>query len=333
MVRLSLATAIVGSLLLEPALATATAPFATAALQTGGCITAALPADQCDKLALGSIAGRLRGIVPRPDSPDSPPPADPRSVSTVLLYAVRNAQRAFKLLDGASLSASEKDLVELCLSLRKALEITGIGGDDGPEAMHRQSAAWSHAVNFFKTKSVNALLLKAQAAEGDPKAVNRVLSLQPGIGFAFKAESDPVKDINASVVLSNGITMPVVAFGTGSCQPHCVRNIKAALAAGYRHLDTAEGYENEKEVGTAMAESGVPRSEIFLATKLSEPAHYADVRGTFKKQLALLQTDYVDLYCALHSMRCELYPAHSTVHTQHTAHCTCGTMTRHYDPA
>jgi glycerol 2-dehydrogenase (NADP+) len=71
--------------------------------------------------------------------------------------------------------------------------------------------------------------------------------------------------------------------------------VKVALQNGYRHIDTAAAYGNEKEVGDGIKDSGVPRSEIWLTTKLDNPWHKR-VPQAIDNSLKALQTDYVDLY-------------------------------------
>jgi len=68
-----------------------------------------------------------------------------------------------------------------------------------------------------------------------------------------------------------------------------------ALSSGYRHFDTASGYGNEKQVGQAIRESGIPRNEIFLTTKLANSFH-GRVREAFEKSLNDLDCEYIDLY-------------------------------------
>jgi 2,5-diketo-D-gluconate reductase A len=74
--------------------------------------------------------------------------------------------------------------------------------------------------------------------------------------------------------------------------------VRAALAAGVAHVDTAEAYRNEAAVGRAWRDSGRPRDAVFLATKLSrgESHGYGEALALVAAQLELLQTDYVDLY-------------------------------------
>jgi len=71
--------------------------------------------------------------------------------------------------------------------------------------------------------------------------------------------------------------------------------VETALKNGYTHIDTATAYDNEKEVGQGIKASGVPRSKIFLTTKLNNIDH-EDVLGALNNSLKLLGTDYVDLY-------------------------------------
>lgn len=72
-----------------------------------------------------------------------------------------------------------------------------------------------------------------------------------------------------SVMLSNGVKMPVLGYGVYQvAAEECERCVLDALKVGYRSLDTAQSYFNEAQVGSAMRKSGVPREEIFLTTKV-----------------------------------------------------------------
>ena len=76
------------------------------------------------------------------------------------------------------------------------------------------------------------------------------------------------------VMLNNGQTIPQFGFGVFQVQPdEAAEAVSTALEAGYRHIDTAQIYRNEKEVGEAVAKSGLPRGEIFLTTKLDNANH------------------------------------------------------------
>jgi 2,5-diketo-D-gluconate reductase B len=94
-----------------------------------------------------------------------------------------------------------------------------------------------------------------------------------------------------------GGKMPALGFGTWQLRDsECVTATTRALEIGYRHIDTAQIYENEKEVGTAIAQSGVARDEIFLTTKLWTSNFMAGhVETSFEESLQKLQTNYVDL--------------------------------------
>ncbi|KAI0294420.1 Aldo keto reductase [Russula brevipes] len=96
--------------------------------------------------------------------------------------------------------------------------------------------------------------------------------------------------------LNTGAIMPLIGLGTWKSEPGKVEHaVEAALRNGYKHIDTATAYDNEKEVGAGIKASGVSRSEIFLTTKLNNPDH-RDVLGALNKSLESLGTDYVDLY-------------------------------------
>ena len=98
-------------------------------------------------------------------------------------------------------------------------------------------------------------------------------------------------------VTASGATIPAIGFGTFRMKGLDVsRMVRSALAVGYRHIDTAQIYENEGEVGEGLAESGLPRSSIFLTTKVwvanfPRERFQASVDESLKK----LRTDYVDL--------------------------------------
>jgi len=101
------------------------------------------------------------------------------------------------------------------------------------------------------------------------------------------------------VKLNNDIEMPMLGYGVFRVEDgeECIESVKTALAAGYRSIDTAAIYGNEKSVGVAMKESGVPREEIFLTTKVWNDAQRSgDVEAAFSQSLKDLGTDYVDLY-------------------------------------
>jgi len=99
--------------------------------------------------------------------------------------------------------------------------------------------------------------------------------------------------------LANGVQIPKVAFGTWQIPSGdaAYQSVTAALKAGYRHIDTALAYRNEASVGQAIRDSGIPRDQIFVTTKL--PAETKSYQGTLddlNQSLKNLGLDYVDLY-------------------------------------
>src|SRR5580693_6660202 len=98
------------------------------------------------------------------------------------------------------------------------------------------------------------------------------------------------------VDLSGGVTIPMVGFGTWQMQGQIAYEAtRHALQVGYRHIDTATMYRNEDQVGRAIADSGLDRSEVFVTTKLP-PGNAGRVRATIDDSLQALRTDYVDLW-------------------------------------
>jgi len=101
------------------------------------------------------------------------------------------------------------------------------------------------------------------------------------------------------VILNNGVEMPILGFGVYQIEDanECEQAVYDALMAGYRLIDTAAAYMNEKAVGRAIKRSGVPREEIFITTKLwIQDAGYKCAEKAFSKSLERLQVDYLDLY-------------------------------------
>lgn len=100
-----------------------------------------------------------------------------------------------------------------------------------------------------------------------------------------------------TAVLPTGAPIPVFGFGTYKVTSGVYETVSSALALGYRHIDTAQMYGNEAEVGRAIADSGVRREELFITSKLDNGNHEpAAARASFEKTLADLRTDYVDLF-------------------------------------
>ncbi|KIV84347.1 hypothetical protein PV11_00131 [Exophiala sideris] len=96
--------------------------------------------------------------------------------------------------------------------------------------------------------------------------------------------------------LNTGDAIPAIGLGTWKSPPDQVRKaVCHALQSGYRHIDTALNYQNEVEVGQGIRDSGIPRDQIWVTTKLDNPWHHR-VREGFDKSLSDLDLEYIDLY-------------------------------------
>jgi 2,5-diketo-D-gluconate reductase A len=101
-----------------------------------------------------------------------------------------------------------------------------------------------------------------------------------------------------SIKLNNGVEIPQLGFGTFQIPPSETRSATLeALRAGYRHIDTAEMYGNEREVAQAVRDSGVPRADVFVTSKLNNGYHDPKAaQSAFEKSLAVMEFDYLDLF-------------------------------------
>jgi 2,5-diketo-D-gluconate reductase A len=99
-------------------------------------------------------------------------------------------------------------------------------------------------------------------------------------------------------MLNNGNTIPQFGFGVFLVEPkNTFEAVTTALQAGYRHVDTAEMYGNEREVGQAVAKSGLNRGDVFVTSKLGNDSHLPDdARRAFDGTLEAIGSDYIDLF-------------------------------------
>ncbi len=104
------------------------------------------------------------------------------------------------------------------------------------------------------------------------------------------------------VLLNNGIKMPVVGFGVYQIPKELTKDsVIDAIKVGYRHIDTAQGYKNEKEVGEAIKECGISRDKLFITTKIwVDNFGYSKTKDSFEASLKRLQTTYLDLVLIHH---------------------------------
>lgn len=108
-----------------------------------------------------------------------------------------------------------------------------------------------------------------------------------------------ISSLTDTFTLANGIKIPVIGFGTWQTPDGDVayQSVLDALKAGYRHIDTAAAYGNEASVGRAIKDSGIPREELFVTSKLRNDSHsYEAAKIALDKSLDLLGLDYLDLY-------------------------------------
>jgi 2,5-diketo-D-gluconate reductase A len=101
-----------------------------------------------------------------------------------------------------------------------------------------------------------------------------------------------------AIDLNDGADIPQLGFGVFQIKPEkTAAAVKAALDIGYRHIDTAEMYGNEQEVGQGILEAGLDRASVFITSKLNNGCHKPDdARRAFDRTLTLLNSDYVDLF-------------------------------------
>src|SRR3954468_24591792 len=101
-----------------------------------------------------------------------------------------------------------------------------------------------------------------------------------------------------TIELNDGNAIPQLGFGVFQIPPaETARAVSVALETGYRHIDTAEMYGNERGVGEAVRASGIPREELFVTSKLNNGFHEPDAaREALARTLAQLGLDHVDLF-------------------------------------
>ena len=100
----------------------------------------------------------------------------------------------------------------------------------------------------------------------------------------------------SNLILNNGTEIPDIGFGTWQTTENVQKTVKLALDSGYRHIDTADIYGNEAEIGEAITASGIPRTELYITTKIWNSNRSTEgVKASVAQSLKKLQTTYLDL--------------------------------------
>jgi diketogulonate reductase-like aldo/keto reductase len=123
------------------------------------------------------------------------------------------------------------------------------------------------------------------------------------------------------ITLNNGVEMPILGFGVYQMTnpEECEQAVFDAIQAGYRLIDTAASYQNEIQVGNAVNESGVPRADLFITTKLwVQDASYEGAKQALANSLKRLQLDYIDLYL-IHQPYGDVYGAWRAMEEMYSA--------------
>ena len=160
-----------------------------------------------------------------------------------------------------------------------------------------KAAVFKKIINtVFNSFYILGLLISFSACS--PSSTNNV---EPPASPAKSAVSDVSFNFDTKTVkLNSGYEMPVIGLGTYSLKDDiCVNSVSAALKNGYKLIDTAYIYHNEESVGKGIRESGVPREEIFITTKLYMN-QYADAENAINEALKKLDVDYIDLILLHH---------------------------------
>lgn len=183
-----------------------------------------------------------------------------------------------------SYNFSGKTIVSFCTS-----HSSGIGSSDTDLHKLAEQATWKQGRHFSENESKETI-------KNWIESMNLNQNSNVGVFDLSKGENGKAPTVR----LSSGYDMPIVGLGTYSLHDNvCVNSVKAALAAGFRKIDTAHMYGNEEEVGQGVRESGIPREEIFVATKLY-PNQFSNPEAAIEECLRKLNIGYIDLMLLHH---------------------------------
>lgn len=190
----------------------------------------------------------------------------------------------YTFLEGHDLNG--KTVIPFCTS-----HSSGIGSSDTNLYGLASGAQWKQGRRFGGNESKETIEKWIESMELE---INKNT-----YAWAFDLENG-VNGKAPTVKLSSGYDMPIVGLGTYSLTGDvCVNSVKSAIAAGFRKIDTAHMYGNEVEVGRGVRESGVPREEIFVATKLY-PSQFSNPEAAIEECLRKLDIGYIDLMLLHH---------------------------------
>ena len=168
---------------------------------------------------------------------------------------------------------------------------SGIGSSDTDLHEMAEQATWKQGRRFNGNESKETI-------KNWIESMNLNLNENSNVGAFSLSKGENGKA--PAVRLSSGYDMPIVGLGTYSLHGDvCVNSVKAALASGFRKIDTAHMYDNEEEVGQGVRESGVPREEIFVVTKLY-PNQFSNPEAAIEECLRKLNIGYIDLMLLHH---------------------------------
>ncbi|MDE6656268.1 MAG: aldo/keto reductase [Anaeroplasmataceae bacterium] len=184
-----------------------------------------------------------------------------------------------------SYTFSNKTIIPFCTS-----HSSGIGSSDKDLYSLAKEANWNSGKRFSSTTSQKDIS-------------NWITTLN--LNLTHNVSSfDLEKGINGcapTVQLNSGYKMPILGLGTYSLQKDiCKSSVLSALSQGYRLIDTAHMYGNEQEIGEAIRESGIPREEIFVITKIYPGEQFSNPEKAIQESLEKLNIDYIDMMLLHH---------------------------------
>jgi len=218
---------------------------------------------------------------------------NPVAVSQAVLYALKSAYMVLERLPYVIGNKEKRELLRMADKVQRHT-INYMGGDS--TSLGVLKALWVNIKRYLRSPLIQAYF-EAVGDDVIPTPADQ------GIGLSFLPKSVDC-DSKKTITLLEGVEMPRVGFGTWKLKGDIAyTSVLSALRAGYRHIDTAQSYHNEEEVGKAIRDflskrEDVTRKDIFITTKLSLEEDFGSgkTRTAFFEQLKSLGLDYVDVY-------------------------------------